>query len=405
MRLMAPPGVGVVAARVQSPRPKGGHYRDDVVRAWVDSPDLQRAGQVLGTMPLDHIGIAYASGCLIAGMNWDETVTARVSELAGGIPCVGSATAMLAACRALGMRQPLMVVPAWFSDALVEAAVSFGAEVGIHADAVLRADMGPAWKGLDPHEVYDRDGGWLQDPRDLQRSIRSAVGDDADGVVVLGSGLRAAELVATLEDQLLVPVVTPQQALLWHWLRSTGIEEGSEGYGRLFACPLPLDKSQEEDMDKVPAVGDTAPAFELRDGDGPVGLEDFRGRKVVLFFYPQAFTGGCTEEACSLRDEFPTISEANAAVIGISVDDIDVQERFREEYGLPFPVLSDPGGEVCKAYGVFGIKRADGSVLPQSRRATFIIDENGTVAAVFDPVSPQGHGAEVQAALKDLAAA
>jgi peroxiredoxin Q/BCP len=157
-------------------------------------------------------------------------------------------------------------------------------------------------------------------------------------------------------------------------------------------------------VDNKPAVGDTAPAFDLGDGDGSVALADFRGQTVVLYFYPEAFTGGCTTEACGLRDEYPAITEADAVVLGVSVDDADKQRRFRDEYHLPFPVLSDPGGEVARRYGVFGIERADGSVLPQARRVTFIIDPDGRIAEVFDPVTPADHPAEVRAALERLAA-
>jgi maleate cis-trans isomerase len=200
---------------------------------------------MLGSMPLDHIGIAYASGCLIAGLGWDDAITARVSETARGVPCVGAATATIAAWRALGLRSPLLVVPAWFGDRLVEAARGFGAEVGLGSDAVLRAEMGAAWHGLEPHEIYDRDGGWHQDPRDLEASITRAIRGTADGIVILGSGLRAAELIAVLEARLSLPVVTPQQALLWYLLRAHGITSGGDGYGGLFARPLTIDHAQE----------------------------------------------------------------------------------------------------------------------------------------------------------------
>ena len=159
------------------------------------------------------------------------------------------------------------------------------------------------------------------------------------------------------------------------------------------------------DETAMPTVGDLAPTFELSDGERPVALSAFRGRTVVLYFYPQAFTGGCTAEACGLCDEYSAITSADAVVVGISVDDADTQRRFRDEYRLPFPVLSDPDGVVARQYGVFGIERADGSVLPQARRTTFIIDPSGRIAEVFYPVSPAEHAAEVQEALQRLAAA
>jgi peroxiredoxin Q/BCP len=156
-------------------------------------------------------------------------------------------------------------------------------------------------------------------------------------------------------------------------------------------------------MDAMPAVGDQAPEFELGHGEERIRLSDLRGQKVVLFFYPQAFTGGCTAEVCSLRDQHGSIAEYNAVVLGISVDDDTTQQRFRAEYGLPFPLLSDPDGRVSRAYGVFGITRADASVLEQARRVTFIVDEQGRIASRIDSVTPETHGAEVDALLRELA--
>lgn len=239
MRMMAPADIGIYVARFQSPRQKGHEYRDDRVRAFAQSRDLVRAAEMLGSMPLDCIGIAYASGCLISGMGWDESVAQAVTELTGRIPTVGAATATVAAWQALGLRSPLVVVPAWFGNGLVEAAADFGSELDLHIESVVRADMGPEWIGLEPREIYDRGGGWRQDPRRLERFIESAIGGDADGVVVLGSGLRVVEVISSLEARIARPVVTPQQALLWYWLRGQGIDGGGEGYGRLFTCPLP----------------------------------------------------------------------------------------------------------------------------------------------------------------------
>jgi peroxiredoxin Q/BCP len=124
-----------------------------------------------------------------------------------------------------------------------------------------------------------------------------------------------------------------------------------------------------------------------------------------LYFYPEAFTGGCTREACGLRDRYPAITSAHAVVLGVSVDDQATQRRFQDEFGLPFPVLSDPEGRVAQMYGVFGITRADGSVLPQARRTTFIIDETGRIAEIFDPVSPDEHPEQVERAVQRLTVA
>lgn len=154
----------------------------------------------------------------------------------------------------------------------------------------------------------------------------------------------------------------------------------------------------------VTAVGEPAPTFALESNSGTVTLADYRGKPVVLYFYPEAFTGGCTLEACGLRDDFPVISGHDAVVLGVSVDGLDRLDEFKKEHSLPFTLLSDPDGAVAGRYGSYGITRADGSILNQARRTTFIIDPNGVIAEVFDPVVPATHAEQVVAALERLTA-
>lgn len=150
----------------------------------------------------------------------------------------------------------------------------------------------------------------------------------------------------------------------------------------------------------TPAIGSPAPSFTLPDADGnQVSLEAYRGRSVVLYFYPKSFTGGCTAQACSLRDAHGSLLADGIEIIGISVDDVDTQRRFRDEYALPFAVLSDVGGKVASAYGVYGITKADGSILDEARRVTFIIDDRGVVRQVIDPAHADVHADEVREAL------
>ena len=142
--------------------------------------------------------------------------------------------------------------------------------------------------------------------------------------------------------------------------------------------------------------GDSAPDFELPDQNGrPVRLSLFRGRNIVLFFYPKDDTTGCTMEACRFRDEFERFTEAGAEVIGISDDSSASHERFIGKYGLPFMLLSDKGGKVRKLYGV---KKTLG-IIPG--RVTFVIDRDGVVRHVFSSqTSPVQH---VEEALTTLA--
>ncbi|HEY8489231.1 MAG TPA: thioredoxin-dependent thiol peroxidase [Thermaerobacter sp.] len=142
----------------------------------------------------------------------------------------------------------------------------------------------------------------------------------------------------------------------------------------------------------MPKVGDTAPDFTLLDHRGEaVRLSDFRGRKVVLYFYPKDDTPGCTREACSFRDDHSRLQEAGAVVLGISPDPVESHVRFRDKYGLPFPLLSDPDHQVAEAYGVWKEKRMYGRTYWGIERTTFVIDEEGRVLAVIRGVKPEEH--------------
>ncbi len=146
--------------------------------------------------------------------------------------------------------------------------------------------------------------------------------------------------------------------------------------------------------------GDTAPSFELPNHDGePVALEDFRGRRVVLYFYPRADTPGCTTEACSFRDVWSDYEDRDVAVLGVSDDPVEDLADFREKYDLPFPLLSDEDGSVSTAYDSFGEKNVFGNVVDGVFRNTYVIDAEGTVEFVYEGVDPEGHA---EAILADL---
>jgi thioredoxin-dependent peroxiredoxin len=150
----------------------------------------------------------------------------------------------------------------------------------------------------------------------------------------------------------------------------------------------------------VPGEGDKAPDFTLPDAAGnAVALSDFRGRKVVLYFYPKDDTPGCTTEACGFRDANDRIASRNALVVGVSPDPAESHRRFVERLGLPFLLLSDPDHAVAEAYGAWGEKMLRGKATVGILRSTFIIDEQGRIARVFRKVTPDGHAEEVLAAL------
>ena len=135
-------------------------------------------------------------------------------------------------------------------------------------------------------------------------------------------------------------------------------------------------------------VGTKAPEFSLPDQNGDVhSLEDYRGQKVVLYFYPKDMTSGCTSQACSFGDLYPQFQEKGAAVVGVSKDTVASHKRFEEKYGLPFTLLSDPSMEVLKAYGVVveGITKT-GRATRRVVRSTYLIDEEGTIIRAFGKV-------------------
>lgn len=146
--------------------------------------------------------------------------------------------------------------------------------------------------------------------------------------------------------------------------------------------------------------GTNAPDFTLKNADGAdIALKDFRGRKVVLYFYPKDDTPGCTKEACSLRDSYNALSDKNAVVLGISADSEKSHARFTTKFGLPFQLLSDPEKKVIKAFGAWGEKSMMGKKHEGILRSTFIIDENGIIEKVFDKVDTDRHGEEILEAL------
>ena len=152
-------------------------------------------------------------------------------------------------------------------------------------------------------------------------------------------------------------------------------------------------------------IGDAAPAFTLQTGSGEtVRLSDFRGKRVVLYFYPKDDTPGCTKEACSFRDERATFAKANTVVLGVSCDDAASHQRFADKFHLTFPLLSDPDAAVSKAYGVYKQKSMYGRTYWGLERTTFVIDERGRLAAIFPKVKVDGHTDAVLDALHSLSA-
>ncbi len=146
------------------------------------------------------------------------------------------------------------------------------------------------------------------------------------------------------------------------------------------------------------------PDFTLRDDEDQTrSLQEFRGKPVVLFFYPKADTPGCTVEACGFRDSFSKLQKAGVVVLGISRDTPKAQAKFRAKYELPYPLLADVDAEVCRLFGVLKEKNMYGKKVIGIERSTFVIAPDGTLARVFERVKPEGHAEEVLAALRQPA--
>lgn len=150
----------------------------------------------------------------------------------------------------------------------------------------------------------------------------------------------------------------------------------------------------------IPA-GIPAPDFELLDDTNtPRKLSDFRGRNVILYFYPADDTPGCTKEACNFRDDYSAYEKAGVVILGVSPDTVESHAKFKKKFQLPFPLLADEGHKVCDLYHVWGPKSFLGKSYEGVLRTTFVIDGSGTIAKVFEKVRPAAHSAEVLSALE-----
>jgi thioredoxin-dependent peroxiredoxin len=142
--------------------------------------------------------------------------------------------------------------------------------------------------------------------------------------------------------------------------------------------------------------GDKAPSFSGLDQDGKLHkLADYKGKKLVVFFYPKANTPGCTAEACDLRDNFERFQANNFELLGVSADAAKAQAKFKEKYSFQFPLLADEDKSVIEAFGVWGPKKFTGKEYDGIHRTTFVIDENGIIDEVISEVKTKVHAAQI----------
>ena len=149
-------------------------------------------------------------------------------------------------------------------------------------------------------------------------------------------------------------------------------------------------------------IGSKAPNFTLpTDGGGDITLADFKGQKVVLYFYPKDDTPGCTKESCSFNENLKAFNKLGVQVIGLSKCSVKKHDKFKEKYGLKFPLASDEDGDVCEKYGTWVEKSMYGRKYMGIDRSTFLIDENGKIAQAWRKVKVPGHVEEVMEAVKE----
>src|SRR5947207_4950796 len=160
-------------------------------------------------------------------------------------------------------------------------------------------------------------------------------------------------------------------------------------------------------MPKAPELklkeGDVAPAFTaLTSGGGKISLADFKGKSVILYFYPRDDTPGCTKEACAFRDDFAEFKRRGAVVLGVSIDSVKSHQKFAQKFKLPFTLLADEQKKIVQAYGVWGEKSFMGRKYQGTHRVTFLVGPEGRIRKIWPKVKPEEHGEEVLAALDQI---
>ena len=229
---MAPPGVSVHAARVTARAPWA-QWKPD--RSGVEpADDLLRGARQFAAMRLQAVTLAHSSSSLVGGKGWDAATVASLVPALGTTPFVTTNGLDIdAALRAMHVRRPFLVLPPWYNDETVAAGVRYYAEVGLAPAGQHRYDPGRKWRDLAPNELVPQGAGFAQEVEPLYAQIREHCPADADGVLIAGTGFRCVAILDALEQDLGRPVVSANQASLWHCLRTAGVRSPVEGYGSL----------------------------------------------------------------------------------------------------------------------------------------------------------------------------
>jgi maleate isomerase len=229
---MAPSGVSVHAARVTAKSPWASWKAD---KSGVDlADDMQRGATQFAAMRLTAAVLAHTTSSVVGGTGWHQaTVTALSAVIGSSVFVTTNGHDTIEALKASGVKRPFLVMPPWFGDPAVQAALSYYADHGLAPAGHLRYDPGRKWRDLPPGELYANFMGFEQEIEPLYAQIRAACPADADGVLIGGTGFRCVGILDALERDLARPVISANQASLWHCLRRSGVHEPVTGYGRL----------------------------------------------------------------------------------------------------------------------------------------------------------------------------
>ncbi|MFM9940556.1 MAG: hypothetical protein ACKVP7_13820 [Hyphomicrobiaceae bacterium] len=229
---MLPRGVSLHVARVTAPTPWAGWRQD---RSGVElSADLVRGCAQFAAMRLSAVVIGHTSSSIVGGKGWDEAVQSTLAAALGTTAVVTTnALDSLAALRASAVRRPFLVLPPWFGDDTVAAGLSYFTDQGVAPAGHLRYDPGRKWRDVPPRELYREGMGFEQEVEPLYAQIRAACPSTADGVLIAGTGFRCVAILEALEQDLKRPVISANQASLWHCLRLSGVHTQVTGYGNL----------------------------------------------------------------------------------------------------------------------------------------------------------------------------
>lgn len=229
---MLPSGVSVHAARVTARAPWATWSEDRTAVELQD--DIVRGANQFAAMRLSAVVIGHSSSSIVGGEGWDNAIIARLSEiLSSEVFVTTNGSDCLAALEACQMKRPFLVFPAWFNDRTVAAGLAYFNAHGYEPAGHMRFDPGRNWREVAPEDLYPSGMGFEQDVESLYVQIREACPQEADGVLIAGTGFRCVAIIEALEQDLKRPVLTANQASLWHCLRRTGVHTAIEGYGKL----------------------------------------------------------------------------------------------------------------------------------------------------------------------------